>query len=128
MTVPGKGGRPRVHVDQAEKSRAHRERVQDQLAEHFMLKTIFDRPTDDLIRYLAAKFAKAHDDKARAGELLAKALLDGLTIGGGENCSEAAANFARYEYKRPTDTGGDGCAVAIGEALPTRHRRRQASR
>lgn len=95
-------GRPRVYLDDADRAHAHRERVADALARAHMLETIFARPTPALLRNLAAKIAANSDDKARAAAVAVEALLSGLADGGGENASEAAANFVRYEFVRPS--------------------------
>lgn len=101
--APKVRGRPRIYLDDAERAAAHRERVADAVATGEMLRVIFDRPTPDLIRNLATKFAARREDKAQAGEQLIKALLEGLAAGGGENCAEAAANYVRYEFRRPSE-------------------------
>lgn len=101
-------GRPRKYLDDADRARAHRERVADELADAEMLRVIFDRPTAKLIANLAEKYARMKDDKAKAGADLTEALLMGLAAGGGANCAQAGVNFARYDFQVARKSVGAG--------------------
>lgn len=93
-------GRPRVYADDAERAAAYRQRVAASADVGEMLLYLWRKPTPDLIRQLAQKYAERLDDKALAGANMAQALVDGLKAGGGENCAEAAVNFIKFEHKR----------------------------
>lgn len=99
MTAARKRGRPRIHLDDAARSAAHRERVADQLALLHMYQTVFARPRPPLFEDLAKKIAIEATDKASIAVLTIKAVLDGLNAGAGANCVEAAVNFVKYEYR-----------------------------
>jgi len=95
-------GRPKIYADDADRAAAHRERVADALARAHMLEVIFAKPTPALLRDLAAKIAARSEDKAQAAAVAAEAFLSGLADGGGENVSQAAVNFVRYDFAGPS--------------------------
>lgn len=96
-------GRPRKYLDDADRAQAYRERVADDLARLQMLDTIFDRPTPALIRRLAARYIDLTEDKASGAAKIVEALLSGIADGGGLNAMTAGLNFARDDFKGPSD-------------------------
>ena len=100
---PSRGrGRPRKHLDDADRAQAYRERVADQLARAEMLDTIFDRPTPALIRRLAARYIDLSENKGAGAEKAVEALLSGIADGGGLNAMAAGLNYARFDFVEPS--------------------------
>lgn len=96
-------GRPRQYLDDADRAQAYREKVADKLARLEMLETIFERPTPALLRRLAAKYIDLTEDKGAGAAKAVEALLSGLADGGGLNAMTAGLNFARFEFKEPSE-------------------------
>lgn len=96
-------GRPRVHVDDAARAAAWRDRQATSVACGEMALTVLDRPTTLLIQRMSAKIVQAAEDPAAVAVDLVKALLDGIEEGAGRNAADAARNFVRYENREAAE-------------------------
>lgn len=88
-------GRPRQYLDDADRAAAFRERQAVQATRGEMALVILERPTLDLVRHVCRKLAERAEDPAAMGEAVARAMLQGLELGAGGNCADAARNFVR---------------------------------
>jgi len=86
----GRPGRPAIHLDGAERSRAYRERVQDRLALGDAAAAILENPTPLLLTRVAERLVRRATSQTEAASTAIAAVLAGLHAGGGDACLNAA--------------------------------------
>ncbi|MDP3615010.1 MAG: hypothetical protein Q8R98_24480 [Rubrivivax sp.] len=90
---PPRAGRRRIHLDDAERARAYRERQREKFEDGEIARARWDAPTPGFVGFIAKRcIQQADDPSATASAVLAK-VLQGIGEGGGPAALATAINF-----------------------------------
>ena len=101
----GIGGRPRIHFDGADRSRAYRERRQAKVEDAEIALDRWETPTPGFVGFIAKRCVQQAENQTVAAQAVIAKALEGIAIAGGPAALSAAISFvtSRNSGKEPQD-------------------------